>query len=202
MTYEGSGCRRGRAGARYHPQAEGKPAAPRAVCRAGQRRYRQRRRVRAHRRHRRGGRGVLCCAGGHRLCGRRAGRPAGAGHGGRAGGKGHSRLWPQQGRRHSGRQQGVQQKPDEEVRHPHGRLRDVCGRGRGRGLCARQPEVPACRQGGRPCAGQGRADLRGRGRGAGRCEKHHGGQAVRRVGQPYRHRGVSHGAGGFCTQLY
>lgn len=44
--------------------------------------------------------------------------------------------------------------------------------------------------------------LRGRGRGAGRCEKHHGGQAVRRVGQPYRHRGVSHGAGGFCTQLY
>lgn len=55
------------------------PRRPRCMPRRQRQRYRQRRRVlpsppptwRAY--------GVLCCAGGHRLCVNRAGRPAGSG---------------------------------------------------------------------------------------------------------------------------
>ena len=60
---------------------------------------------------------------GHRL--RRGGprRPAGAGGGGRSGGQGDRLLRPplSRGREHRG-QQGLCQRPDEEIRHPHRRL--------------------------------------------------------------------------------
>ena len=129
---------------------------------AGQRRHRARTRVCVNiRRHGYRRHGALCRGKRHRLCRGRAGRPAGHGRGGLVCTRAGMPCFGPEAKAAADRgQQGLFQEPDEEVRHPHRRsTRSLTTREAALAYVTTADPVPRGRQGRRPGAGQGCADL-------------------------------------------